>query len=288
MKLASFIESGYIDQPFCFVMGTPIEHSLSPEIHNLAARSHNLDWTYYKVEVADDEMEEASSLFHLKNFVGANVTIPHKRSVMKYLDMVKKSAQAVNAVNTVVRKAGILAGYNTDEYGFAQPLLPCADLIKHGSAIVFGTGGTSSAVMYALTHYFMVDKIYLVTRDVSDKTISAEPVTLIDYSMVSDFIDDANIIINASPMGMKGYPEESPLDSDLMPRISSKICYDLVYNPLQTRFLKEAREQGATTINGLPMFIHQAAKSFELWTGEIFPVDEAGNLVMNKLKSNID
>jgi shikimate dehydrogenase len=287
MKLASFIKSGYIDQPFCVVLGNPVEQSMSPDIHNLAARKLELPWTYYKVEVTDEELEEAAGLFQLKNFVGANITIPHKRAIMQYVDIVKKSAEAINAVNTIVRSAGIITGYNTDEHGFSQPLNPCGDRIKHGTAMVFGTGGASSAVIYALNHSCAVDKIYVVTRDLTDKNMPSDPLFLIDYSMIPDYLDEVSIIINTTPVGMGELEDQSPMDSKLMPLVSNKICYDLIYNPLETRFLREASENGATTINGLPMFIHQAAEAFKLWTGQEFPVDEAANLVINELKKTV-
>ncbi|MCA1801075.1 MAG: shikimate dehydrogenase [Rhodothermaceae bacterium] len=284
MKLASFLQSGSTDQPFCFVMGNPVEHSYSPEIHNFAARQYGLDWTYHKVEVLEDELEEASRLFHLKHFTGANITIPHKRSVIPYLDIIRKSAQEAGAVNTIVKKAGIISGYNTDEYGFSQPLLQFADILKHGTAIVFGSGGACAAVVYALMHHFHVNKIYVVTRNKSACNSQTELIQIISYASVPDVIATADIIINSTPLGMGSFKDNSPLDPDLLAEVKSKICFDLIYNPLRTRFLKECGANGAITINGLPMFIHQAAKAFELWTGKEFPIDEAENLLINKLK----
>jgi shikimate dehydrogenase len=284
MKLASFLQSGYLDQPFCFVMGTPVEHSLSPEIHNLAARHHGLDWTYHKVEVLEDELEEATGLFHQKHFTGANITIPHKRSVMPYLDIIKKSAQEAGAVNTIVKKAGIITGYNTDEFGFSQPLLKFADILKHGTAIVFGSGGACAAVVYALLHHFHIEKIYIVTRNKNACNSHTEMIQVIAYESVPDVISTADIIINSTPLGMGDLKDRSPLDPVLLAHLPSKICYDLIYSPLHTRFLNECRDHGAITINGLPMFIHQAAKAFELWTGKEFPAKEAENLLLNTLK----
>lgn len=284
MKLSSFLQSGYLDQPFGFVMGSPVEHSLSPDIHNFAARKHNLDWTYYKVEVSPDELEEAAGLFHQKHFIGANVTIPFKRAVMPYLDMIKKSAQEATAVNTVVKKAGIITGYNTDEHGFSQPLLQYADILKHGTALIFGSGGACGAVVYALIHHFHVEKIYVVTRKSGNFSDQSDMIRFIPYSEVPGVISSVNILINSTPLGMGEYSDQSPLDPHLLSEITSKICYDLIYTTLQTKFLKECRQNGAIVINGLPMFIHQAAKAFELWTGKGFPVEEAENLVLNKLK----
>jgi shikimate dehydrogenase len=284
MKLASFLQSGYIDQPFCFVMGNPVEQSLSPEIQNYAARHHGLDWTYHKVEVLEDELEDAATLFHQKNFKGANITIPYKRAVMPFLDVIKKSAQEAGAVNTIVKKAGIITGYNTDEYGFSQPLLKFADILKHGTALIYGSGGACAAVVYALIQHFHVEKIFIATRNEGACNSQSEMIQIISYASVPDVFPGVDIIINSTPLGMGDLKDQSPLDPDLLSQISSKICYDLIYTPMYTRFLKECSDKGAITINGLPMFIHQAAKAFELWTGKEFPVEEAGNLLLNKLK----
>jgi shikimate dehydrogenase len=285
MNLSSFLQSGYTDQPFCLVMGDPVEHSLSPEIHNFASRHHNLDWSYYKVQVRHDELKEATQLFHLKTFVGANITIPHKQAIMPFLDMIKKSAQEAHAVNTIAVKAGILTGYNTDEYGFSQPLLRYADMLKHGSALIFGSGGASAAVIYALIHYFSVEKIYVVSRYEQAKISHSPTVSVIGYGSVGEVIGNVNIIVNATPMGMTGFPDESPLESGLLASVSGKICYDLIYRPLQTTFLADCTDNGGIAVNGLPMFMHQAAKAFELWTGKPFPVEEAETQLLNKLKS---
>ncbi|MFU8859984.1 MAG: shikimate dehydrogenase [Cyclonatronaceae bacterium] len=284
MRLSSFLQSGYLDQPFGFVMGNPVEHSLSPELHNFAARRHDLDWTYYKVEVSPDELEEATSLFHQKHFIGANVTIPFKRAVMPHLDMIKKSAQEANAVNTVVKKAGIITGYNTDGHGFSQPLLQYADMLKHGTALIFGSGGACGAIVYSLFHYFSVEKIFVVTRKPESFSNESDLIRFISYSDVSGVFSSADIIINSTPLGMGDYQDQSPLDTELLPETTSKICYDIIYTPLYTKFLKDCRQHGAIVINGLPMFIHQASKAFELWTGKEFPVKEAENLILNKLK----
>lgn len=286
MKLASFLQSEYIDQPFCFVMGNPVEHSLSPEVHNFAARHHGLDWTYHKVKVLEDELEVASGLFHQKHFIGANITIPHKRSIMPYLDIIKKSAKEAGAVNTIVKKAGIVTGYNTDEFGFSQPLMKFADILKHGTAIVFGSGGACAAVVYALLNHFHVEKIYIVTRNKNACNSQTEMIQIVSYASVPDVIAAADIIINTTPIGMGDSKDHSPLVPELLADVNSKICYDLIYTPLRTRFLKECGDHGAITINGLPMFIHQAAKAFELWTGKVFPVHEAESLLLNKLKVN--
>jgi shikimate dehydrogenase len=257
---------------------------LSPEIQNYAARHHGLDWTYHKVEVLEDELEDAATLFHQKNFKGANITIPYKRAVMPFLDVIKKSAQEAGAVNTIVKKAGIITGYNTDEYGFSQPLLKFADILKHGTALIYGSGGACAAVVYALIQHFHVEKIFIATRNEGACNSQSEMIQIISYASVPDVFPGVDIIINSTPLGMGDLKDQSPLDPDLLSQISSKICYDLIYTPMYTRFLKECSDKGAITINGLPMFIHQAAKAFELWTGKEFPVEEAGNLLLNKLK----
>jgi 3-dehydroquinate dehydratase / shikimate dehydrogenase len=255
------------------VVAYPVGHSRSPLIHNRALAAINYDAVYLPFEVADlDEF--------MRDFVrpatrkldwrlrGLSVTIPHKLGVMKHLDSIDPAAARVGAVNTVVVEGDELHGYNTDVVGAMKPL---AELIVLGGAraAVIGAGGSARAICYGLSERGARVTVY--ARDVAKAKLLADEFNA-RAAPLGDFAGEADIVINCTPIGMKGHDEgASPVEAESLRGV--QLVFDLVYNPLETRLLKDARDAGCRTLGGMAMLIEQAAEQFRLWTKREAPVD---------------
>jgi shikimate dehydrogenase len=270
---------------FTAVLGRPISQSLSPLIHNAAFEHYQLDLACYPIYVSEAEEPLIPDLLHHPNFVGVNVTIPFKQKVVHLLDDVSELVTQTNACNTIYRNSeGQLSGENTDVYGFKSPLRVFKSEIKLKDAIIFGSGGVCKAAIKALQD-MNAGAIYVVSRNPGISTQVG--VQWLNYQDWSAMASDAAILINASPIGMYPNVNESPVLSDQVSSLRGKICYDLVYRPIWTRFLEQAASVGASCIDGVPMFIGQAAKAFKLFTGLEFPSEIADQMVRQKLKADI-
>jgi shikimate dehydrogenase len=192
---------------------------------------------------------------------------------LEVADEIDSFARHVGVINTIVKDGHRLKGYNTDVYGFSEPLKPFLDKIEFPKAIVFGTGGASKAVKVALEETGF-EEIVFVTRNTSGKQIESNSaiITLADYNQWQAHAGESGLIVNTTPLGMHPDTQKSPVSITDAPLLNGKICYDLVYNPLETAFLKLASTHGGQPINGLDMLIYQGSRSFELWTGKPFPV----------------
>lgn len=251
------------------IIGAPVGHSASPAMHNRAYAELNLDFVYLPFEV--DDMARFFERFVRKatreidwNLAGLSVTIPHKREVVSLLDETNETAAETGAVNTVVMKDNRLIGYNTDVQGAMEPLERVLPLAGARCAVI-GAGGAARAVIYGLLERGARVQVFArspeKTRELADSFgVSVSTIDALESS-------DAEIVINATPIGMRGHSEgSSPVTKDSLR--GRRVAYDLVYNPIETRFLADAREGGCTTISGLDMLVAQAALQFELWTGQ--------------------
>ncbi len=216
-----------------------------------------------------------------------NITIPHKEAFNEIVDEIDPFAQNVGVVNTLVKRDYKLIGYNTDVHGFLEPLTPYLSDIEFSRAIIFGTGGASKAVKIALESEDFEELIF-VSRRPGQKEIQSDyaDIRIIDYNQWQTYAEEADLFINTTPLGMYPKTGKSFLRQGESELFEGKICYDLIYNPLETEFLKQAEDHGAATINGLDMLIHQGSKSFELWTGQTFPVGKIRNKLIKQLQSN--
>lgn len=286
VKLNDFLKSDDSHQPFALLFGHPVGHSLSPRMHNRAADLHGLNWKYHAVDVEPGDLSTVPSLLNRDEFIGANVTLPYKTDFMSIVDELDRSVDTVGALNTIVKQNYKLIGYNTDVYGFQYPLEEFADLIEGRRAIVFGTGGASRAIVAALNNLY-IEEIVMISRSPN----RAEPffdrnnITMAGYSAWTAYAEDAALIVNATPLGMHPNVEKSPVRAEEQKFLEDSICYDIVYRPLQTRFLRQAEEAGAEIIQGLDMFIQQGRKAFELWTDQSFPVKEIRRDLIDVLSS---
>lgn len=263
-----------LQSPFCLVIGTPISHSLSPLVHNTAADYHHLDFRYYALNVDQDDFRELPNLFDHPHFIGANVTIPYKGKVRQFLDHEDETAHTIGAVNTIIRKNGKLEGHNTDAYGFTKALEPYRSRLSGKKAIVFGSGGASKAIVFGLAKLGMPE-IAIISRNPEKAITELEAVpgnlSFYSYADLLQISTDAELFVNTTPLGMEPDITSTPVPQEYEHILKKKICYDIVYKPLHTTFLKQAEKQDAIVIQGLDMFIHQGAKAFELWTGKQLP-----------------
>lgn len=275
MNLTEFKRSEKSNHPHFLLFGNPVDHSLSPLMHNSAAKLLGIETEYHAIALRPDELSSVASHLNSKHFKGANISIPYKHMLMQYMDELSIVAQNVGAINTIVKEDDHLVGDNTDIYGFTVPLQNHVEELQDSNAIIFGTGGATKAIVYALED-LGVNQVIIISRSPESQKVLNDKsnIRIESYDNWTSFADDATIIVNATPLGMHPKENASPVRDSEADILCDKICYDIVYNPLQTKFLKQAEKAGARTIGGLDMLIHQGSKSFELWTGKKFPIKE--------------
>ena len=255
------------------VLGDPIGHSMSPIMHNDLLSLHQIDAHYHPLKVSKEELQTAVSGLKSIGISGFNVTVPHKSSIIPFLDDVDPLALSIGAVNTVVNENGKLIGYNTDGYGFLKGLDAYISSLTDKKVLVIGAGGAARAI------YFTMAKMNPQVIDIANRTID-KAVELIeacpfDTSSKALSLEEAgeqlaeyDIVIQTTMIGMNPNISEMPISlKNLKPQ--SLVC-DIIYNPLETQFLREAKQNGATIQTGIDMFVYQGALAFEKWTG-IFP-----------------
>lgn len=265
---------------FCGVIGNPVEHSLSPVIHNAAFQKLGVNCVYlaWRVEAVGDAIR---GLRALGNFRGASVTIPHKVSSLPFLDQVDSTAANIGAINTIVADQGRLTGYNTDATGALRALKEGGVVLNGRHIVLLGSGGAARAIAFGLAAQSGADKVTLLgiddqerarlAADVRSKTTLTMDEGRLDEETLGTILPHAQIIIHCTPIGM--FPN---MDATCVPAsvLHSRLTVmDIVYNPRETRLLKDAKRAGCKVIPGLEMFLHQAAAQCELWTGQPAPVD---------------
>ncbi len=251
------------------VIGDPIDHSLSPNIHSAAFREMNLDSSYIAYRIPKGELEEGIEGLKKIKIDGFNVTIPHKIEMMKYLDKIDESCSLIGAVNTVTYTNGILKGYNTDMDGFLEPFKKKKLNIVNTKVLLLGAGGAARAIVAGFAKE-KANSITIANRTlVNAKNLSefAKKIGLtanaIKIEDVKDTAKKFDIIVNATSVGLKD--ESSPISLD---GINEKtIVYDIVYMPINTDFIKKGKERNATIIYGYEMLLGQAVRAFEIWHG---------------------
>ena len=264
--------------PLAGVIGSPVAHSKSPQIHRHWLRTHGLSGFYIPMDVSAADLRDVLRTLPKAGFVGVNVTIPHKEAILEIADLATDRATLIGAANTLIfRKDGKIHADNTDGYGFLENLksgAPNWDPTT-GPAAVLGAGGAARAVLAALLESG-VPEIFLSnrTRVRAEKLASdfGQRITVVDWVKVGNIIEDAHLIVNTTSLGMIGKSEmRIPLDG-LRP---GQIVTDLVYTPLKTKLLAQADQAGCTTVDGLGMLLHQAVPGFERWFGQRPDVDSA-------------
>jgi 3-dehydroquinate dehydratase / shikimate dehydrogenase len=246
------------------VIADPIRHSISPAVHNRAFQSRRVDAVYLPFLVSPACLRDFFSLALKLPLAGFSVTIPHKQKIIRYLDAVDPLARRIGAVNTVWRKAGKWRGTNTDAAGVTQPLARLLRLPK-SSVLIVGNGGAARSAACALSDAGA--KISLVGRN-ADRVRALSKICGA-AALMRDNLDSHHFdaVVHATPLGMYPHVNECFFNGN----IPADIVFDMVYNPLETMLVKHAREQGKTVVPGLEMFIEQAVRQFEIWTGESAP-----------------
>lgn len=252
------------------VIGDPINHSMSPIMHNDLFQHYGIDAHYQALSVKPEHLKDAINGFRAIGLSGFNVTVPHKVAIMPLLDQIDPLARAIGAVNTVIHVNGQLIGYNTDGSGFVRGLLTRLSSLVDKKVLIIGAGGASRAIYYTLAHEGVI-KVDITNRTVEK---GAELVQGCPYEVQTSIftLDDAeeriadyDIIIQSTSIGMSPRTECKPLSLHNLKE--NTFVSDIIYNPLETSFLKTANELGAETQNGIEMFVYQGALAFEKWTG---------------------
>lgn len=263
------------------IFGHPVEHTLSPAMHNAAFKALGLNYCYVPFLVHPDYLEDAIKAIRALNLCGVNVTVPHKEKVMPLLDEINEEASFIGAVNTIVNSEGRLIGYNTDGRGFMQSLLESGISVEGKNVLIIGAGGASKAISYYLSQ--KTKTLYLYNRSKNRAEKLAQDLKKIrnNVSLIEDItsIERYHIIINATPLGLKK-EDPLPFDTSLL-RAEQTVC-DLIYK--KTRVLEEASKKGCATLDGLGMLLWQGLFAFELWTGKKPQVEVMRNALMKSNK----
>jgi len=276
----------------CALLGDPVEHSLSPCFQNAAFQHLSLDFIYLAFTVKAEDLGNAILGVRSLKFHGLNITMPHKISVIQYLDELDEDAEKIMSVNTVLNRDGRLIGYTTDGIGALNALKYEGVNPSNKKIVILGAGGASRSISFALAKE--AGELVILNRTTTRaEKLASDVRRLIGESgkirwgglteeNLRKELEEADILINATSVGMRPNEDETPINKQyLHPDLA---VFDLVYHPLETRLLREARMVGAKTINGLSMLIHQGAASFEIWTGVKAPIEVMMKAAEEELK----
>ncbi|WP_409178229.1 shikimate dehydrogenase [Brevibacillus fortis] len=270
------------------LFGHPVSHSQSPMMHNTAFSETGLGFAYAAFDVEPENLEDAVAGIRALGLKGINVTIPHKVAIMPMLDEIDPLAKRIGAVNTVVSRDGRLIGYNTDGMGYVRSLVEETGIVLEKQVVTMvGAGGAARAVAFTLAEQG-VKEIRIINRSRERAAVLAEhvgtivPTKIVEQGEGAAAIADSSLLINTTSIGMLPNVQETPVPAEWLH--SGLTVSDLIYNPLETRLLKEARGIGATVHSGIGMFVNQGALAFELWTGERAPTEVMREVVLQQLK----
>ncbi len=275
---------------FLGLFGNPVEHSLSPLMHNMTLQKMGINCIYLPFKINPGDLGDAVKALKKLNIRGVNVTIPFKEEVIKYLDVISDEVRTCGAVNLIKNENGQLVGYNTDGRGFIGALEEANVEIK-GRVLLIGAGGAARSIAYELAyrgveHIDFLDINYETALNLADFIAAAAAISTNAWFMnEEEFIllsRNANIIINCSPVGMYPDVEQSPVSS--LETLDETVICDVIYNPLKTRFLLMGEEKGLKTINGLSMLVYQGALTLQILLGIEPPVDYMKEVVCHKLQ----
>ncbi|HZD59777.1 MAG TPA: shikimate dehydrogenase [Anaerolineae bacterium] len=276
----------------CAVIGKPIAHSLSPAIHNAAFEFLGLDFIYLAFEV-EDVKGALAGVRAFKNFRGLSVTIPHKTEAMKYVDEIAPVDRSIGSINTVIHEGDRLIGLGTDGPGALKAIIDAGVAIDGKNVLMLGSGGAARAISFTLARSTKLGELSILdinetllqglTADLKTGTDATIKSALLSENSLVAVMENAQIIINCTSVGM--HPNE---DASLIPPKlfrPDQVVLDIVYTPLETKLLTDAKSQGLKIIRGVEMFINQAVLQFEKFTGVEAPIDVMRRVVMERLGS---
>ncbi|MBN2260860.1 MAG: shikimate dehydrogenase [Clostridiales bacterium] len=245
------------------LIGHPIEHSLSPEFQNKLIELYDLNSVYLAFDVLPDNLKYIKETIKSLNIKGLNVTVPYKERIIPYLDDIDEGAEKIGAVNTIIYENNRLKGFNTDIIGFQKMIESLNINIHEYNVVVIGSGGASKAIIKAFENLH-VENIHIFNRTIknSEELLKKFEFKSKKISMLNEFsIGDDMLIINTTSIGLKS--NESPVE--INKRVKNSILIDIIYNPIETKLIRDAKENGIYTLNGLPMLIYQGQASFSIW-----------------------
>lgn len=275
----------------CAVIGNPVGHSLSPALHNAAFNALGLDFLYVAFRV-EDLKSAICGMRALENFRGLSVTIPHKIEIIDYLDEVADVDRFIGSVNTVINENGRLYGFGTDGPGALKALLDAGVILEGKNVLMLGAGGASRAIAFTLAGSAALDRLVIldinepVMRTLAEDLTTGTSVTVVtaylDKDAIAERVPQADIIINCTPVGMHPKEDVTLIPAEFLNK--GQTVFDIVYTPLETRLLRDAKSKGCRVVSGVEMFINQAALQFERFTGEAAPLAVMRQVVMERLK----
>tara|TARA_B100000029_G_C17598768_1_gene965057 strand:+ start:222 stop:1055 length:834 start_codon:yes stop_codon:yes gene_type:complete len=272
------------------ILGDPIKHSLSPDMHNFWLKKLKINSKYILIKTPKKNLKKDIEKLIKSKFIGVNLTIPLKEEALKYLNKKDKIVNIIGATNVLIfSEKGKITGKNTDVYGFKKSLQKIIRNKK--TAIIIGSGGASRAVLYSLIQMGF-KKIIIFNRTIKNskkmvneiyKKMNKKKVKFIfkDLKKINNYLKEADILINTTPMGMKKFKK---LNIDLNYLNKTAVVYDLIYNPLETALIRKAKELNIKNINGIKMLIYQAEKAFFYWFGKKPKEDNVQKILENKIK----
>jgi shikimate dehydrogenase len=274
----------------CAVIGDPIEHTLSPTMHNAAFEHLKLDFVFLAFRVTSDELEKAVQGVRALGIRGLNVTMPHKNAVTEFLVEADPAVKFLRAANTILNQGGRLRGFNTDGVGALKALKHNGVSLAGKKVLLLGAGGAAKAIAFSLARE--VDELRILNRDAAKARELAsvlEPCgkkivgNELSPNRIQQELQDSDMLINATSVGMTPDASESLVEFDWL---KPDLCVmDIVYNPVETKLIRDARAAGAKVINGVEMLLYQGAASFEIWTGCPAPVEVMRQALLSKLSS---
>ncbi|MFZ4858704.1 MAG: shikimate dehydrogenase [Desulfuromonadaceae bacterium] len=274
----------------CAVIGNPVGHSMSPAIHNAALDLLNLDYVYVASRV-EDVKAVLTGMRALDNFRGLSVTIPHKMEIVKYIDEINDLDRSIGSINTVVNENGTLIGIGTDGPGALKALVDAGVELKGRCVALVGAGGVARAIAFTLIQKAGVRKISLLDidgqmlqgleRDLKSGTTAEIESFVSNAPSIAKVMEYADVIVNCTPIGMHPHEGVSVIPAELFR--DGQAVFDVVYNPIETKLLSDAKSRGLIAVSGIEMFINQAALQFEYFTEVGAPVDEMRRVLMEKL-----
>lgn len=258
------------------IIGDPVQHSLSPLMQNAAFSALGIKSTYISFRVPSKDLKPSIESLKSIGIAGFNVTIPHKMSIMQYIDELDDTASKSNAVNTVINDTGKLIGYNTDIYGFIQPLYRRNIDFKGKKVLIIGAGGAAYAIVTALSYEKGIEEIRVVNRSSHNASKLVEHALKLglnthkeDFENLCKLALQSDLIINSTSIGLNN--ESSPIERNYIN--PNSIVYDIVYKPIDTDLIRKAKEVNAKVVYGYEMLIAQGAQAFKIWTGCDAPID---------------
>jgi len=267
------------------IIGWPVEHTFSPSMHNAAFAALRINAAYVPFAVKPARLKDAVLSLKALNISGANVTVPHKQEVIKFLDKIDPLAKSVGSVNTIKNQNGILAGYNTDGIGFIKDIRRLGFNPRGKTALVVGSGGAGRAVVEALSwagakKIFVTDKFEPLSKALAAKAKNA---VFVPFKTWADKVEISDILVNATPVGMR--KNDPPILGTTFPK-KGLFVYDLVYNR-KTKLVRDAKKAGLKAYSGIGMLLNQGTAAFEIWTSIKAPVKIMERALKNSVKKSL-